>query len=698
MITQIHRYCNSNFYSIGSYIIPPRRFALFYSGKDWIGGRMGAGTARFLLHYSRVGCALCNMYKKTVTLHKNQKTRLNYNFSDVIMWVKNLFYEKESIIMSEIMRISGEYHLTHDTTLDNVTVKGEGDTSVIVCDGYSLTVGKNVTVEGKVAIAVAATPGDKPLDASLTLQSGGWGDIYCAYHRGESAMQDKVSFTLDGAIVGRVFAFGSCKHTSPDAQVALMLKSGRVCSGIVGSAITDSALECVGRAEINFEGAEIVGDVRPTLFCNECGITWHVNVRAGSLGRLSELSGKGAAASQITFDSFDPEAEAEGEIEFKNPIRRGPDPWITYWEGYYYYTATMGAERLLVWKAPNLTDLHRTIPKTVYVPQDETDFKGLWSPELHYFSASDFGPEHEGWYLYLAGNRKNAEGNAMPVMFVMKSLDGKPDGQYGHPVTGEPNKYISIDSCADIDFTRIWAVGQTIVRINGKIYSLFVTEEGRKTPDFVQYINIAEMSNPYSFDAPHIIVAPTHEYEYHGHRYSAEQDKWWPKVVEGGTAIYYEDGGVYIAYSGSGYWTTHYCLAQIRYLGGDPLDINNYVKADEPFLVREKTLHERSINGCGHASYIRDFDGGRWLCYHAYIGKDTKSGRYSFLEPYGVDADGSIYVGEGTGHPAPIDSTYTLRVNPMPLCYKISGFDNYECTGKYPDPFICSDEVRLALA
>ena len=87
MITQIHRYCNSNFYSIGSYIIPPRRFALFYSGKDWIGGRMGAGTARFLLHYSRVGCALCNMYKKTVTLHKNQKTRLNYNFSDVIMWV-----------------------------------------------------------------------------------------------------------------------------------------------------------------------------------------------------------------------------------------------------------------------------------------------------------------------------------------------------------------------------------------------------------------------------------------------------------------------------------------------------------------------------------------------------------------------------------------------------------------------------------
>ena len=599
--------------------------------------------------------------------------------------------------MSEIMRISGECHLTCDTLLDDITVEVDGERALIVCDGYSLTVGKNVIVEGNVCIAVAATPDNKPLDASLTLQSGVWGDIFCAYHCGESDMQDRVTFTLDGATVGRVSIFGSCRHTCPDASVTLMLKDGRVTSGIVGSYLKENLCDCVCRAEINIEGAQIVGDVRPTLEGEECGIGWYVNVRGGSLGRVSELSGKGAKHAEIAFDGFDPTAEAQGRIEFANPIRRGPDPWITYWEGYYYYTATMGAERLLVWKAPNLTDLHRTIPKTVYIPQNETDFKGLWSPELHYFSASDFGEEYEGWYLYLAGNRKNAEGNAMPVMFVMKSLDGKPDGQYGHPLTREPNKYISIDSCADIDFTRIWAVGQTTARINGKIYSLFVTESGRQTPDFVQHINIAEMTTPYSFGTPHSIVDPTHEYEYHGHAYSAEKDKWWPKVVEGGTAIYYDDGGVYIAYSGSGYWTTYYCLSQIKHLGGDPLDINNYKKADEPFLVREKTLHEKSINGCGHASYIRDFDGGRWLCYHAYIGKDTKSGRYSFLEPYGIDENGNIYVGDGTGHPAPIDRTYTLRVNPMPLCYKIVGFDNYECTQKYLDPFICSDEVRLAL-
>ncbi len=598
--------------------------------------------------------------------------------------------------MNKSITVSGTYCLVEDTVLDNLTVKAEGGAASIICAGHSLTVGKNVTTEGNISIIAGESPDNAPVDARLELLGGVWADIWCSCRTDERDAADKTNVIIDGAVVGRVHIFGKCLYTSPDTSVTLTVKSGTVLGGIIGTDAVEGACSCAATARINIEGGEIVGDIRASAAKCECAITWEVNVRGGSLGRVSEISGEGALRKSITFDGFDPKAEAEGRIEFTNPIRSGPDPWLTYWEGYYYYTATMGPQRLLVWKAPNLTDLHRTVPKTVYVPGPECDFKGLWSPEIHYFSAGDFGEEFEGWYLYLAGNRKNAEGNAMPVMFVMKSLDGKPDGQYGHPLTGEPNKYISIDTCADIDFTRIWAVGQTIARIDGKVYSLFVTESGRQTKDFVQHINIAEMSNPYTFGTPHIIISPTHEYEYHGHTYSAEKDKWWPKVVEGSTAIYC-DGKVYIAFSGSGYWTTHYCLAQIRYLGGDPLDINNYKKDDKPFLVREDKLHERSVNGCGHASYIRDFDGGRWCCYHAYIGVDTKSGRYSFLEPFGVDAEGNIYVGEGTGHPAPLDKKYTLRVNPMPLCYKVRGFDNYECAEKYNDPFICSDEVRLAM-
>ncbi len=79
------------------------------------------------------------------------------------------------------------------------------------------------------------------------------------------------------------------------------------------------------------------------------------------------------------------------------------------------------------------------------------------------------------------------------------------------------------------------------------------------------------------------------------------------------------------------------------------------------------------VNGCGHGSYFKDVDGNYWVCYHGYIGKDTSSGRYSHLERIYVTSDG-VSIGNGSGHPAPLDTVYTINLNPMPLAEKISGF------------------------
>ncbi|MBR5012166.1 MAG: S-layer homology domain-containing protein, partial [Clostridia bacterium] len=121
--------------------------------------------------------------------------------------------------------------------------------------------------------------------------------------------------------------------------------------------------------------------------------------------------------------------------------------------------------------------------------------------------------------------------------------------------------------------------------------------------------------------------------------------------------------------------TVHYNLAQLKYIGGDPLEITSWEKSPEPILYKSD-----AINGCGHASYVTDTDGQGWVCYHAYIGKDTTSGRYAFVEPYHADKNG-VVIADGSGHPAPIDTEYTVNLNPIPLAKRIVGFDRVNAKG-----------------
>ena len=179
------------------------------------------------------------------------------------------------------------------------------------------------------------------------------------------------------------------------------------------------------------------------------------------------------------------------------------------------------------------------------------------------------------------------------------------------------------------------------------------------------------MTNPWTITGnSYVICKPEYDWEMHGHAISQTSGKIWPRVVEGGTAVYGDNGEVYIIYSGSGYWTTFYALGQLKYTGGDPLNINNWEKSPEPIFSKNS-----QINGCGHASYVTDTSGQRWICYHAYTGKNTDSGRDAFVEPYSVDANG-VTVGNGTKHPADLATVYTADLNPMSLADKTSGFSS----------------------
>ena len=130
---------------------------------------------------------------------------------------------------------------------------------------------------------------------------------------------------------------------------------------------------------------------------------------------------------------------------------------------------------------------------------------------------------------------------------------------------------------------------------------------------------------------------------------------------------------MYIIYSGSGYWTAKYQLGQLTYIGGpngDPTDINCWSKKPESIFSQSSEL-----TGCGHASYVTDHEGQRWICYHAYPKGDGN--RRAYIEPY-YFKDGNVVIGDGSGHPAKMDTVYTSTLNPLPVAEKISGFNKTE--------------------
>ena len=409
--------------------------------------------------------------------------------------------------------------------------------------------------------------------------------------------------------------------------------------------------------------------------------SFNVTINGGDFSHLTDLLGTedfaGKMTSSLTVsDSVDIMKSETGTASFTNALRKNADPWLFYYDGFYYYTYTAGSNISLL-KVANLADIKTATPKVICDPVTGVN---MWSPEIHYFSAEEIGEENAGWYLFFGFDDGTTENQRA---HVLKCLDGDNlMGRWGNPITGEVNvpQKIAFPDAPSYNRDALCG-GVSKIVIGGKTYVTFVSEVGRGTQDFYQTINITAIKNPWTFvGVPTTICVPEYSWEMGGAGTSTTENKTWPKVVEGASAVYSDTGEVYLMYTGSGYWTTQYQLSYMTYLGGDPLDAKNWEKLGKPIL----SLSDE-VNGCGHGSYFKDHEGNYWVCYHGYLGKDTQSKRYSHLERIYVTADG-VSIGNGSGHPAPIATVYTLNVNPKPLGEKISGFNTSNVIIPEKDP------------
>ncbi|MBO4447462.1 MAG: family 43 glycosylhydrolase, partial [Bacteroidales bacterium] len=306
------------------------------------------------------------------------------------------------------------------------------------------------------------------------------------------------------------------------------------------------------------------------------------------------------------------------------------------------------------------------------------EINGTWSPEIHYFSESDF-PGNSGWYMFLALREKDivngiATSNYVR-MVVLKSLSDGPEGPYGDPVTGAANQSRQMLDSEGNGYDE-WACGQSVLRIpDGQyagIYAMWVAETGRGqgAGKFYQKIMISRMALPWQLSGETgVVTTPTQDWEKKG------SDDVLPMVVEGSTAIYGDHGEIFLAYCGSGYWSD-YGLGQLTLArnGGDyanPLETSSWIKYEgNPVFSSTGT---KDLRGAGHAFFLTDNEGMRFMCYHAYPYENGVRGssRNAYLEPYSIDYDsvsetapqGLLRLGLlETGKTAPVTSTFSFHL------------------------------------
>lgn len=265
---------------------------------------------------------------------------------------------------------------------------------------------------------------------------------------------------------------------------------------------------------------------------------------------------------------------------FTNPVcASGADPWVTRWNGAYYYCrASRGA--IYVSRSERLQDVCRVPAALVWKPPRGTRWsRNLWAPELHRLDGR--------FYVYLAADDGRNEHHRMYV------LEGDAaDPQRPYRLKGRI-----------ADPSDRWAIDGTVLATeDGRRYLVWSGWEGGQ--DVAQSLYIAPMANPWTLAGSRVrISTPDRPWERRGR----------PVVNEGPAVLRGPHGRLFVVYSASGSWTDDYCLGLLELAGPDPMDPSSWVKS--PLPVFERTQH---VFGPGHPSFVRSPDGLEdWIVYHA---------------------------------------------------------------------------------
>lgn len=587
-------------------------------------------------------------------------------------------YRKTS---NAVMKLNNKYQLGGPVKFENLTVLTDGNTRLFFGCGYPLEFGEGIectlSVESGTYPYVFGGTNKKSgtiSGASVTISSGRFSRVSGGNRYLGGVIVGDVSVTMNGGIVDTYLSGSGVGNVN--GNVSVTINGGKIGYGVYGmDCLSDRPTWLAGDLTLTINGGELAGSIAAAKFDTNGTLdgifTCYINT--SNLDSVGEIRGAyelgGFNASNIIYgEDVDENKTPETTVSCQNPITSGADPWVIYHEDYYYMAIVRG-KSITIAKSRTLAGLGDAEPVAVWTATSSTGVDdSIWSPELHFFSAEDFGEENAGWYLYFAcPPSDHPDDNFYRRSYALRALTDDPQGAWGSPVDSTQNvpSRIAID-----EDNSSWNIGPSIFRINGSIYMTWTGRKFEYYGEHTQNLNIAKMTNPYTVDisTKATICEPTESWEKYGATYSSSTEKNLPEVVEGATAVYGDNGEVWCIYSASGYWTDHYALAQLRYTGGDPCDAGNWEKCSAPIFVQNNEVY-----GPGHASYTKGHDGKRYFIYHGYLEPSSveERARSIFIEEFSI-SDNNVILGDGT--PKALSSVNYVANSPLTLKQRTYGF------------------------
>jgi GH43 family beta-xylosidase len=286
---------------------------------------------------------------------------------------------------------------------------------------------------------------------------------------------------------------------------------------------------------------------------------------------------------------------------FRNPLNpdRGADPWMTYFNGQYYLTATTYSTDpnvgITMKHATTIAGLKAATPQRIFFDTTPSRCCNIWAPEFHRLN----GPNGTRWYLYyVAGQSSNVDNQRM---HVLESAGDDPLGPYtykGQLNAGGP--------------TDAWAVDPTIMRINGQLFLFYSAYEGAHFATSQNIYGVA-LSNPWTVSGgPALISRPQFSWE-----------TMTAAVNEAPVQLSAPNGTIYLVFSASWCGNPNYQLGRSTYNGGPVLSQSSWVKFNGPIFT-----HANGQTSTAHNGFFKSPDGTEdWIVYHGVNSPNGDCGR-----------------------------------------------------------------------
>jgi GH43 family beta-xylosidase len=330
---------------------------------------------------------------------------------------------------------------------------------------------------------------------------------------------------------------------------------------------------------------------------------------------------------------------------FVNPLLpSGPDPWITWRDGSYYYMSTTG-NGLAIREARSLAGLADSERKVVWqAPASGPYSRDIWAPELHFLRGK--------WYIYFAADTGS---NASHRIWVLENRSRNPlEGEWA--LKGKV-----------ADSSDRWAIDATVFEQGPRLYMAWSGWPADRNG--TQNLYIAELSDPWTVKGSRVLIStPDLAWEKVGDLNPKRDPEENPGLntvdplhvdVNEGPAILRHGGRIFLVYSAGGCWTDRYSLGMLTAdESANLLDPASWRKSPLPVFWQSP---KASAYGPGHNSFFQSPDGTEdWIVYHANPGPSQGCGQRRAPRAQRIDwnPDGTPDFGRpvAPGVPIPVPS------------------------------------------